>query len=47
MKYENRFQRFNERETNGHAHTISRLPLLDEKVGLTIWLDFHIVPMST
>jgi hypothetical protein len=40
MKYENQFQRFNGRETNGQAHTISRLPSLDEKVGLHDLIEF-------
>jgi len=40
MKYENRIQRFNDRETNEQAHTISRLPLLDEKVGLHNLIEF-------
>ena len=37
MNYENRF---NERGTNGQAHTISRLPLLDEKIGLRDLIEF-------
>jgi len=33
-------ERERERETNGQAHTISRLPLLDEKVGLHELIEF-------
>ena len=48
MKYENRLQRFNGRETNGQAHTISRLPLLDEKIELHDLIEFpHYVYVNT
>ena len=36
-----------DRQTDRHAHAIICHPLLGKKRGFTIWLNLHLLPMST
>lgn len=47
MKYDNWLETFDDRQTNRHAHAIICHPLLGKKRGFTIWLNLHLLPMST